>query len=105
MGKSVTITLCFSAFAHTGRFLRGHITPRALPWAKCFWAFGPALSAIARTYGTPSFLCNILNTLLSTNLDNKTIAAKKAVVEYLIAMAVRHFLGSTLKSQRTHLMD
>ena len=44
----------FKAFALSGRLYFLPTLPRAMPWARSFWAFSPTSAAIISTYDTPS---------------------------------------------------
>ena len=48
--------LKWKAFALSGRLRFLPTLPRALPWARSFWAFSPSSAAIIRTYDTLSYL-------------------------------------------------
>ena len=48
--------LKLKAFALSGRLFVFVLKPRALPWARSFWAFSPSSAAIIRTYDTLSYL-------------------------------------------------
>ena len=43
-GKSFKAPAIYKAFALTGRFAIITIIPRAMPWARGFWAFSPFLN-------------------------------------------------------------
>ena len=75
--KALKLQTKHKAFALTGALLID-IIPRAMPWAKSFWAFSPYLNHL-RNLSCLDFDCKVRNFFLNTRCTSMTCTIVKSV--------------------------